>query len=128
MDSSYVEPRIITERPTVSQNKIDENETESIIAIATQRPPIWIVRREEEDTVKSHVYSGSIVFKPSESGLGNNIYGLVSAFVIAALTNRRLYCAFACFGLLRIDGGNYAFHNVFNFTDYWNSTIAPFRT
>ena len=41
---------------------------------------------------RSHTYSGSIIFKPSESGLGNNLYGLTSAFVVAALTNRKLYC------------------------------------
>ena len=41
---------------------------------------------------RSHAYSGSIIFKPSESGLGNNLYGLASAFVVAALTNRKLYC------------------------------------
>lgn len=41
---------------------------------------------------KKHQYSGEIVFKPSESGLSNNLLGLVSAFVIAALTNKRLYC------------------------------------
>lgn len=127
MVSSYVEPDIGTERPTVSQSEIEESERESVVVVATRRPPIRVAQREEEDIAKPHVYNGSVIFKPSESGLGNNVYGLVSAFVIAALTNRRLYCACVRFGVLRIDSGNYAFHNVFNFTDYWNSTIAPYR-
>ena len=91
--SSYVEPDSTTERPTVSHSEIDESECESVVVVATRRPPIQAVQREKEDVVKPHVYNGSVIFKPSESGLGNNVYGLVSAFVIAALTNRRLYCA-----------------------------------
>ena len=57
--------------------------------------PEEVVKRQPD---LSHTYSGSIIFKPSESGLGNNLYGLVSAFVIAALTNRKLYCEDPCCG------------------------------
>ena len=37
-----------------------------------------------------HIYQGTIVYYPSRSGFGNNLYGLISAFVIATLTNRQL--------------------------------------
>ena len=33
-----------------------------------------------------------VIFRPSESGLANNLLGLVSAFVISALTKRQLCC------------------------------------
>lgn len=41
-------------------------------------------------TPPPHRYDGILVFQPSESGLGNNLYGLASAFLIAAMTNREL--------------------------------------
>lgn len=44
----------------------------------------------------THSYSGEVTFRPSESGLGNNLLGLASAFVIAAVTNKRLYSRFHC--------------------------------
>lgn len=37
-----------------------------------------------------HKYRGTLYFRPSQSGFGNNLYGLVSAFVISAISNRRL--------------------------------------
>ena len=51
MVSSYVEPDIATERPTVSQSEIEESERESVVVVATRRPPIQVVQREEEDIV-----------------------------------------------------------------------------
>ena len=38
-----------------------------------------------------HQYNGTLSFWPSESGLGNNLYGLASAFLIATLTNKKLF-------------------------------------
>lgn len=43
-----------------------------------------------------HSYSGKIIYKPSESGLGNNLLGLTSAFIIAAVTNKRLFSVLYC--------------------------------
>ena len=43
-----------------------------------------------------HDYSGEMVFRPSESGLGNNLLGLTSAFVIATVTNKKLCSRFRC--------------------------------
>ena len=37
-------------------------------------------------------YSGNLTFFPSQCGLGNNLYGLVSAFVFSALLNLQLSC------------------------------------
>ena len=42
---------------------------------------------------KGHQYDGILVFRPSESGLANNILGLVSAFIMSTLSNRKLYCS-----------------------------------
>ena len=55
MVSSYVEPDIGTERPTVSQSEIEESERESVVVVATRRPPIRVAQRDEEDIVKPHV-------------------------------------------------------------------------
>ena len=41
---------------------------------------------------KGHQYDGILVFRPSESGLANNMLGLVSAFIMSTLSNRKLYC------------------------------------
>ena len=71
------------ESATEWKERIETHPSDDVI------PPREIeVRRPD----RSHTYSGSIIFKPSESGLGNNLYGLTSAFVVAALTNRKLYC------------------------------------
>ena len=43
-----------------------------------------------------HDYSGEVVFRPSESGLGNNLLGLTSAFIIATVTNKKL-CSRFCY-------------------------------
>ncbi|KAK8825867.1 hypothetical protein WA577_001036, partial [Blastocystis sp. JDR] len=95
------------ESATEWKERIETHPSDDVI------PPREIeVRRPD----RSHTYSGSIIFKPSESGLGNNLYGLTSAFVVAALTNRKLYYS-----------GNYAMHTIFTFYDYWNSTIERYR-
>ncbi|KAK8804194.1 hypothetical protein WA171_000286 [Blastocystis sp. BT1] len=58
-----------------------------------------------------HDYSGEVVFRPSESGLGNNLLGLTSAFIIATVTNKKL------------SSRNYAYDVAFKVTDYWNTTV-----
>lgn len=43
---------------------------------------------------KRLVEERAIVFSSGAGGLGNNILGLVSSFVIAALTDAKLYCLY----------------------------------
>ena len=80
-----------------NEMKLDELHLTNNPISTTSNPPINIENDEDtkldsDDHVNSHEYNGSIIFKPSESGLANNLLGLVSAFVIAAMTNKRLFC------------------------------------
>ena len=63
--------------------------------IPTTEPPS--LSKPTPQSLTPHHYNGVLVFLPSESGLGNNLYGLASAFLIAAMTNREL-TSFSCDG------------------------------
>ena len=49
-----------------------------------------VSNRSDKEKQSKHIYEGTIVYYPSRSGFGNNLYGLISAFVIGALTNRQI--------------------------------------
>ena len=74
----------------------------------------------------SHKYNGTLSFWPSESGLGNNLYGLASAFLIATLTNKQLFSEFSCDNSY-LASGNYAYDVAFTVTNYWNETVSHRR-
>lgn len=67
----------------INENDVLPSSTESVVKVA-----VPTLKKDDMD----HVYNGTIIFKPSESGLANNLLGLASAFVIATLTNKKLYC------------------------------------
>ena len=64
-------------------NNIDES-----VSDLNSSSDIPIINEEK----KGHQYDGILVFRPSESGLANNMLGLVSAFIMSTLSNRKLYC------------------------------------
>lgn len=99
-----------------------EKEEDEQIPITPQVPS----RRETHHMV-SHSYNGTLSFWPSESGLGNNLYGLASAFLIAALLNKELQSS-RLTSKLRVATGNYAYHSAFSVHDYWNKTVIHGRT
>lgn len=98
-----------------------EKEEEEQTAITPQPPS----RRKVQHTV-SHFYNGTLSFWPSESGLGNNLYGLASAFLIATLLNKELQSS-RLRSKLRVATGNYAYHSAFSVRDYWNKTVIHGR-
>lgn len=58
---------------------------------STKTPATSLPERERPTrTPEPHKYRGTLYFRPSQSGFGNNLYGLISAFVISAISNRRL--------------------------------------
>ena len=58
---------------------------------STETPATSLPERERPTrTPEPHKYRGTLYFRPSQSGFGNNLYGLISAFVISAISNRRL--------------------------------------
>ena len=78
-------------RQVVSESTAMEEGPEEEAGLKTQgsaAPPSE--RKLPSRTPKPHKYRGTLYFRPSQSGLGNNLYGLVSAFVISALSSRRL--------------------------------------
>ena len=94
-------------------NNIDES-----VSDLNSSSDIPIINKEK----KGHQYDGILVFRPSESGLANNILGLVSAFIMSTLSNRKLYCSDFTNGWF-IDSGNYAMDTIFTVHDYWGNEV-----
>lgn len=73
-----------------NQPVITNKPRDSIVQIPSSKK--MFVESVKEKMTERPVEERAVVFSSGDGGFGNNILGLVSSFVIAALTDSKLYC------------------------------------